>query len=898
METILVELNQRHADYSSRGEYRCKLATPVTINDGDQLSFRMCSLDSNKTDTDTIIIENDQPITALFSYYDVDYDLRDKSNSTGTAAYTGNNGEPFYDYFPVYAQQQLMVCSNITMQILNPSKVQGSAEQPHGGSFIFDTYTTYTDNGPWTVDPICQFKATFSYIDENSELQYVTFSGGNAVQVGGVDHNPNFIPQKDSRGYYAFYFDLFTLTGDTWNPFTFIQGTLQLASISGNWAGIKWSDSNSTYSAAADPPGKVAGDYDTTYKILSTDIGILNLDVAPIPETFTPQQLVLKTFNGVIPAGRYAPESLATILTQLMESANGVYPYQTDGSGNQTADQVYAPVNPFLTRTNLPENATWQYRLNNFDKTVLNEDITFDNSNTYTYITPDVGVAAYSIGSDRMSIEYGKSGAVFQVTYCHMPIVDPTGSPENIALYYTGTNNGTLKYFPISKASGVVFHRLEPYTFWQQSLGLADKLIVPINTAANDVKFYYRDSLIKCTTSGFQGIGTFDFPAVEDPPPIPPAPQTYQNPRKMQIPPKANPSYFDCTGQAKAIIGEAVSINTDGGFYLIELLSSMRRQGGYIDSKENRHQISAVVSSQYDSNNAITGYADSGIPYVHHGLPYLMSECTVRILNPLTKNPATNLGVNNCVWIQIDKIAQAPASTGAEKPITVPLQEQHAGVQNVEPIKAKEAHQILHQQLKGREIADKLHVPVHPEDAQMHTETPAVLQAIREVAEIQAKAKDAKGPADKAEAIRKSREVLNRSTTTELHDFGRLEFGRNFNKIDRETLINIYMDLLPLDQRQRDEPFNTRTPAIGEGNKLVPIEIKKRVVEPANAQGDVGAAAPEPAKTKPKPIIERKIPAAAAAATPEPAKTKPKPIIKRKVVEGADAGPEPVKEDA
>ena len=98
METVIVELNQRSAEYSKPGEYRVQLAQPIIINEGDQLSFRMASIDTLKTSADTVIINNDVNLTAVFSYYDVDYSLTDKSAYTKDAPWAGDGcGNPTYD---------------------------------------------------------------------------------------------------------------------------------------------------------------------------------------------------------------------------------------------------------------------------------------------------------------------------------------------------------------------------------------------------------------------------------------------------------------------------------------------------------------------------------------------------------------------------------------------------------------------------------------------------------------------------------------------------------------------------------------------------------------------------------------------------------------------------------
>jgi hypothetical protein len=128
--------------------------------------------------------------------------------------------------------------------------------------------------------------------------------------------------------------------------------------------------------------------------------------------------------------------------------------------------------------------------------------------------------------------------------------------------------------------------------------------------------------------------------------------------------PVADPLYLNVTGQSRAIIGDTITVNTTGGYFLIECLNAFRSTGGYIDTTENRRYISAVVSTQMDNNNVITGYSDSDTAgYVHRGASYLISSVVIRILDPLSKLPVLTLGPNNCIWLQVQKLPEVQSQT-------------------------------------------------------------------------------------------------------------------------------------------------------------------------------------------------------------------------------------------
>jgi hypothetical protein len=657
-ETIIIELSQRNADRVSKGEYHVQLATPVTIEEGDQLSFRMASLDSNQTDNNTILIER-----ASFSYYELDYSTVDKATIDKSTQYAGTGTAlapvPTFDYHVVYKQQSIETIRLIQLFIVNPTP-NYPVYYPQYGSFIIDASRQWQD---FTPDPLIQCTFTFSYLDENFELQYITLTGGNGEQTA---LNPPS-PQKYSPWVFApgfggqtFYFTLTSLTGGGFS-FNYVSGTLQMVGVSGNWGGGRVSPTNPALSVASSPPGFKQGDfaaYDTLYPIT---IDQFKVQITSDTPSNTLPQLELKTLALTLPAGRYDPTSLAVKMTQLISDSGGVRP-QPVGA------QAYVPVNPVLVRTDDPANEDFLFRLNNFDQSVLNENITFTDANTYTYYdTVLEQTVSYAVGASEFAMAYGQQGQIFSIEYMHMPISNPAEpGQQNIALYYTGTQGGgDLKYFPIRAASGIAFHELQPESFWKDQLGLYDKLKIPLMKDLQGILFYDRSTLIQNVTAGFEGLSTFLLPAV----PIPNAnPVKYNDPRKMILPLKDNPTYFDVTGQSRAILGETITLNQSGGYYLIECLGAFRRLGGYIDTKENRHPICAIVSTQFDSGNCVTAFADSGIPFVHSGLPYLITDVTVRILDPITKLPVTDLGENNTVWLEINKNLTMPPPQAQHQP--------------------------------------------------------------------------------------------------------------------------------------------------------------------------------------------------------------------------------------
>ena len=81
-ETFVLELAQNNADIiheGRNGDYTVTFAEPLHINTGDSLAMRMASIDSQKSDSQSIVFANPEHLNINFSYYDVNYPIQDAS---------------------------------------------------------------------------------------------------------------------------------------------------------------------------------------------------------------------------------------------------------------------------------------------------------------------------------------------------------------------------------------------------------------------------------------------------------------------------------------------------------------------------------------------------------------------------------------------------------------------------------------------------------------------------------------------------------------------------------------------------------------------------------------------------------------------------------------------------
>jgi len=683
-ETIILELNQRNSEYSRPGEFRCQLAQPIIVNEGDQLSFRQASLDTLKTASDTIIITEDTTLSAMFSYYDVDYSIVDKARYDQSAAWLGDgSGNPTFDYFAAYNNVGTAQLTTITAQILGykpPQRYDGfnwvvDYTVP-GGSFIVGTFGTGS-----TVDQRVNFIVTFSYIDENNDLKFFKCSASTAQILPddpdfpwGAPNYGTLSPQQLNQQYGGF-FELKQLNGSPLNNLNIVYkvGTFKLAGIAGFWPG-KYLNNDGNNVKTFGPTGSNApqgsfespdegSDYDPAYAILASQFRFVE---GSTPVSTTGVSLDLQNVSVVLKAGKYDPNSLAVKLTQLFSEANGLV--------NVNNQNLFQPNNPLLTRTDGPLAANMLFRRMNIPQDTA--AVTFSNADTYSYFdwAGDREPIPYFIGANTFAVEYGPAGPVYQLSFAHTPFSNPSRPGEqDLGVFHYTDASGVLQYNVVKSAGGIAFHDLQPESFWQNTLGLRNKLIVPLLTDNSGVQYYDSLSLKNNITEGFHGLGTF-FLAV----PEPAAGQPWNDPRKVfPIPPAANPEYINVTGQSKAIIGDSPQ-EGQTPFYLIECLNVFRRTGAYLDDEENRINICAVASTQYLNANTVTVFSDAGIPYIHRGEPYMISEATVRILDPVTKQVASGLGPNSCVFLQIDRALEVPVSGSSGFPARSNPQQIHS----------------------------------------------------------------------------------------------------------------------------------------------------------------------------------------------------------------------------
>lgn len=736
-ELVTLELNQNNAHLvRENGDYVVRLSKAVEIAPGDIIRMRMASIDSEKAQSNTIVIPDDINLGITYSYYDYDYTVHNKTSYDAANAgdnYLGNPwAAPTFDYYAMYAKTPVVNFTTASVTILSaiPASYNTQLGTQISGTFLIDRAAARARG--FNIPESFEFQVTVQYIDTDGDYQTTVLTGSNAA-YGAVPGAPGGSKSVFYNG--GNTFNIAQLGGGSFN---YQKGTMSVMGVTGVYVGLngkaKGSQNDIPTESGSLPPSKVQAPIDSgttsvqlpylsftfnetvsrgtvtlgdtivggtgyvdavdvattggTGTGLTVDINTLQpagtVDGVTIAEggdgyavgdiititggnnnaTFRVAavsgltNLRINTTSVVLKSGSYDPASLAIQLTQLFNGVGGIFP---QGSANERG--ALMGKNQFLTITDQGNNVESIFR--QLDFTTATNDITFDQANTYHYQQNAAGgpyIPTY-VGASKVVIEYGQqAGEVFALTYMHMPLEVPqTGAPANPppeAVGYYASRTGqdvdgqpAVHWYEIKLASGVAIHQLSPPSFWQDTIGIYDQVIVPLYEAGM-VKYYLKDDLVSKITSGFADKGAFLAPS-----------GTTDNWRSAPITAVDGAiTYVDTAGATYAILGDTVQAKTSG-YFLVEIQGLTRRREGFVDSQDSNPAIQAIVSTQFDSNDRVTGFADSGLDYQHLGDGYLVSDLAIRILDPDTKQVVTNLGSENAILVDIIKGNSLPAPT-------------------------------------------------------------------------------------------------------------------------------------------------------------------------------------------------------------------------------------------
>lgn len=345
------------------------------------------------------------------------------------------------------------------------------------------------------------------------------------------------------------------------------------------------------------------------------------------------------------------------------------YPFLRDATYNQTYENV------FLTGTSVKQGSV-------------------QGINIYgeTYAIAD-GLMA---GASQVALEYSNNGSNrFEFTYAHSPIINKGNEVSGILVNAPSETNPEINFDTPSKFfncfSGIVFFHTytnlsaDPFNdpfFAQLGLNYNDIVVMPLNENPLFNINSNPTNLINITpapptqpTIG-TGLESAIFFA-----------KTTRNFNPLQnLSNNSTVSIYnydlETNGSTYSIVNavfnestttvpltfssEPISSVNNAGHYLVELICSYSNNE-YINATQS-YQVKAIVGTYYLSSDSfcLTNGPDSFI-YEHRGEPIVLSSITVRLLNPITKQEATNIGPNSTIYLMITKEVQQQLQPPSQK---------------------------------------------------------------------------------------------------------------------------------------------------------------------------------------------------------------------------------------
>ena len=686
----------------NNAEWEVTLAQPVIINTGDRINVRQAYLDTRQTNSNAVVIENDTQLTLEYYFYQML--PPDMWNDNVADNVSGQWNYEIYagDYNNFWGLDDAN-----TGRYINPNFRYGATLNEVGKNqnlpFEIPLVLRHTkfDNGqrPITKSWIYTLKAgTYAYDDlaliltramsqlpnplnVYNEMNYAT---GHAFLIGGVGKNwlssdPQANPQgiyynTNYNGYSGAFTEFLkdvnvpiqytnpTNTGDVSfnNPFTMVAGAKSYITPAGTY-------NNRTLFA-----NQVVG---------STEISLVYNDAGSRFEfqyTHTPLQSqidIVEPQQGVTPVASTGGAPVESVLLcgaiNNADSASPPASEQSAQSPNLIIGQAYQI-------TNLGNNEYYVFATN-------------QNTNGPLQDWSSVGGPGYpnaAVGSTFIATTNGLQQKMqFTMSQGNAEMVYDGIKDCNVIPVTGNVNNIQRNICRYSKHSGIMFKKMEPFSFWNDLLGFDVNNIV-----TNDDELMNRTMTMqrwkKITTDGYMGqTNNFDFnvkPTIPVPSFTPDfysyLPLATQNAAQKSSGVAAdisieqvleiaqdycfftltpNPQvYFPFTFSSVATIPLEASKAPLGaidqtGHSLIEL--TLGYNNLFINNKGN-YNVKAILSNYYQSPGSFSSmpFGDSYV-YQHLGESMQLSTIKVRILDPITMTNLQGLGGNSCIYLQVDK---------------------------------------------------------------------------------------------------------------------------------------------------------------------------------------------------------------------------------------------------
>lgn len=261
------------------------------------------------------------------------------------------------------------------------------------------------------------------------------------------------------------------------------------------------------------------------------------------------------------------------------------------------------------------------------------------------------------IGCSNISMSYNADSQLYQWDYLHEPIVDNTSGNQVTGLLQQITpNEPSGRITQLNSRGGIYITNLEPIEFWRDTLGFTiDNITIDRNEVLAGQLDY--DDFYRKTTQNFPAVaGLIDSGVTVNA-------GTYkiQSTRTIfSLDLEDFPLYkFNDSTTTVPLIATnpAKGTTISGGHFLLDIK-------GYNGNYKNAvmdYQYKGLVSSFFVSPDSyVCSVGPDSCVYIHHGSPMPVNVLEVTVINPLTHEPATNLGPNSSVYLQIVQMKQEP----------------------------------------------------------------------------------------------------------------------------------------------------------------------------------------------------------------------------------------------
>jgi hypothetical protein len=382
-----------------------------------------------------------------------------------------------------------------------------------------------------------------------------------------------------------------------------------------------------------------------------------------VPEVISPQSVndgnrqafcnqyvpYVGTYTMTLPANSYTPSSIAEYITSFINkqisygqnNSNQTYYksfLKTYAPNAFTQEQFIFSTNPFIFNLfQIMEQEKYYYYVTGEGSNPPNKLTLFIFQNIYGFDFFRPTNYCYA-GTQEMTLLYNDQGGNTSYSFVnHTPITNN----GDLSIMYRSVIDitqqilGSLGCYLFSKVGGIAFKSIEPQSFWYDTLGFTDDILMTIDSNNNTTEANYKAS----TSDTFVSLSQIIYQG------------TYTNNAVNQTEPGSNDLFFVSQNFVEITAKNQYQQSGTSGHLLIE--STAYNTDMQDDS--GSFQIKNIVSSYYlSAGQFLAGSQLGAIPYQHIGDDMPISQITVRILDPETKQPIPS-GIKNTVYFEIQK---------------------------------------------------------------------------------------------------------------------------------------------------------------------------------------------------------------------------------------------------